>query len=76
MTVRALSTLGLKCPKPLIEIHRNMKAMKYGQILEVTADDPAFRLDIEAWCRRTGHTLLSLEVDDIELTATIRKETD
>jgi len=59
----------------LIEVHRNIRAMQRGEALEVTADDPAFLLDIEAWCRRTGHTLMSIEHHSEQIIAVIRKET-
>ena len=37
-----------------------LKELEMGESLEVRADDPAFKLDIEAWCRRTGNELAEL----------------
>lgn len=70
---RILSTIGMKCPKPLFEVHRNMKAMAEGEVLEVAADDPAFKLDIKAWCNRTGNELVELRDESPRLVAIIRK---
>jgi len=73
MSDKVLITLGMKCPKPLFEVHRNIKELAPGQVLEVHADDPAFKLDIEAWCKRTGNELLSLAREEARLVAMIRK---
>jgi TusA-related sulfurtransferase len=68
-----LVTVGMKCPRPLFEVHRTMRGIDAGAVLEVSADDPAFRLDIQAWCRRTGHELLALDQHDDRMVAKIRK---
>lgn len=49
---------GLQCPGPLQMIYEATKNLKDGQILKVVATDPAFHVDIEKWCERTGNTLL------------------
>lgn len=49
---------GLQCPGPLQMIYEAMKNLQDGQILKVVATDPAFHIDIEKWCERTGNTLL------------------
>ncbi len=43
-------------------IKRKLKEISSGQVLEVRVDDPASRGDIEAWCRLSGNTLLSLDL--------------
>ncbi len=63
---------GLKCPMPIVHLNRVVRDVENGQELAVSADDPAFELDIAAWCRRTGHELQSVDVTDGKLTATIR----
>lgn len=73
MTERVLMTLGMKCPKPLFEVHKQIKDVPSGEVLQVMADDPAFRLDIQAWCRRTGNELVELREEPDRLVATIRK---
>jgi tRNA 2-thiouridine synthesizing protein A len=50
MAVKKLELLGLKCPQPILKIA--------GDILEVLADCESFPRDIEAWCKKTGKTLL------------------
>jgi TusA-related sulfurtransferase len=73
MPTKTLSTMGMKCPKPLFEVHLMMKRMDPGQLLEVFADDPAFKPDIQAWCRRTGHELRELRREDDRFIALIKK---
>lgn len=62
MNTKTLITLGMKCPRPLFEVSKTMKTVAAGEQLEVVADDPAFKLDIEAWCRRTGTNLVSINI--------------
>lgn len=35
--------------------------------MQVSATDLAFKLDVEAWARRTGHTLESFEDGDVQV---------
>jgi TusA-related sulfurtransferase len=67
-----LDARGMKCPRPLLEVSKTVKRLIPGQELEVTADDPAFRLDIEAWCRRTGNELVELRREDGGFVALVR----
>jgi TusA-related sulfurtransferase len=70
---RTLDATGLKCPKPLFEVSRAINELIPGQVLEAKADDPAFKLDIEAWCRRTGNELVELRRDQQTFTALVRR---
>jgi tRNA 2-thiouridine synthesizing protein A len=47
--------------------------MEAGELLEVFADDPAFKPDIQAWCRRTGHELYEFRHEADRFIAIIRK---
>lgn len=69
-----LITLGMKCPRPLFEVSKLLKSLPDGETLEIVADDPAFKPDIEAWCRRTGNALVSLEMEGRTQTARVRKQ--
>ena len=63
---------GMQCPGPIIEVFKNIKSMKNGELLEVTASDPGFAKDIVSWCKRTGNTLVSNETKNGEYIATIQ----
>lgn len=68
-----LNLVGLKCPLPIVELNRMMKTLPAGESFRTIADDPAFLLDVEAWCKRTGHTLVAVQQRDARITAVIRK---
>jgi tRNA 2-thiouridine synthesizing protein A len=70
---KTLDATGLKCPRPLFEVSKAIKELRSGQVLEVRADDPAFKLDIEAWCRRSGNDLVELRHDQRSFTALVRR---
>ena len=53
-----LDSLGLKCPQPILKVAVKAKELQPGDMLEVTADCESFPKDIEAWCQKTGKTLL------------------
>ena len=51
-----------------------LRALTSGQVLEVRADDPAARLGVPAWCRLSGHVLLTtVEEDDRRTRFFLRK---
>ena len=68
-----IDACGLQCPGPIMKVAENIAKIKDGEMLKVTSTDKGFYADIEAWCRTTGNTLLSLEKDKQIISATIRK---
>jgi TusA-related sulfurtransferase len=57
---------------PIVRVSRAMKALDPGGTLSVTASDPAFRADLEAWVKKLGYVLVSF-VDGAEQHAVVRK---
>ncbi len=49
----------LGCGDLVMQLRMRLKDMAAGSVIKVTATDPAAPEDIPAWCRMTGHTLLS-----------------
>jgi tRNA 2-thiouridine synthesizing protein A len=49
------------CGELLIELRFKMANLKAGQQIKVIAEDPGAREDMPAWCKLTGHKLLSFE---------------
>ena len=47
------------CGDLVLELRMCLQSMKPGNVLKVTARDPGAPEDLPAWCRLTGHTLLS-----------------
>ena len=51
MTRVELDCRGVPCPRPIIELAKAVAQVEVGDTVAVTADDPAARVDVEAWCR-------------------------
>ena len=49
------------CGQLVVELRRRLVQMTPGETLEVTAQSPGAPADIPAWCRMTGHTLVSAD---------------
>lgn len=67
-----LDTLGLKCPQPVLKMAVKAKELQPGDMLEVTADCESFPKDVEAWCQKTGKTLLFCNTQGSKHTAQIQ----
>lgn len=52
---------GLQCPGPIMKVYETINKINDGDIIQVSATDAGFAKDVEAWCRRTGNTLLKVE---------------
>ncbi len=55
MTRVELDCRGVACPRPVIDLARAVAVARDGDEVAVTADDPAARTDVQAWCRMRGH---------------------
>jgi len=68
-----LDCVGLYCPIPIAQTREQIDRIAPGQVLKVTADDPAAEEDFPRWARRTGHEILEFEKEGTVLTFYIRK---
>ena len=50
---------GLLCPLPVLRANRKLRELPVGGLLTVRATDPAAEQDFPAYCRQTGHELVS-----------------
>ncbi len=66
---------GLSCPGPIMKVAEGMKDLLAGEVLHVTATDPAFASDISVWCERTGNTLVAIKRDKGVYTVDLQKGT-
>ncbi|MGI3782434.1 MAG: sulfurtransferase TusA family protein [Janthinobacterium lividum] len=55
----SLDCTGLRCPRPIIEIARQIGRVPVGGLVGLLADDPATAPDLAAWCRMRGQELVS-----------------
>ena len=51
----------LGCGQLVFELHRKLHEVSPGDSLEVVTHDTGAPVDLPAWCRMTGHTLVSAE---------------
>lgn len=70
---KELDTRGLRCPLPILRCKKGMAEIEGGQVLKVVATDPGAVKDFQAFCKQTGHELLSQTEHDKEFTFFIRK---
>ena len=51
----------LGCGELVLELRHRLTSMKPGEVFKLVARDAGAPADIPAWCRMTGHTLLSTQ---------------
>ncbi|MBT2689126.1 CoA-disulfide reductase [Bacillus sp. ISL-47] len=71
--VTVLNTCGLSCPGPIMKVHKQLKEMSDGDIVEVHATDPGFTKDLTSWCAKTGNTLIRTDFEEKVFKAFIKK---
>lgn len=59
-----LDLTGLKCPLPILRAKKALATLEVGQILSVRTTDPGAPDDFAAFCRQTGHQLLTSGTDN------------
>lgn len=55
---RHLDAKGLNCPLPVLKAKLALNGMHPGEVLYVEATDPHATIDFEAYCARSGHTIV------------------
>ncbi|MFN7835844.1 MAG: sulfurtransferase TusA family protein [Burkholderiaceae bacterium] len=64
---------GLKCPLPILKTKKALAALASAEVLRVLATDPSAAGDFAAFCRQTGHALLSEHETNGEFNFLIQK---
>lgn len=55
---KELDCLGLFCPEPVFQTRMQLDEMEIGETLEIIADDPAAKSDIEKLAKNLGQEIL------------------
>lgn len=58
-----LDVCGQRCPKPILEARKKLKAMTSGQVLKVIATDPLAQADFEIFCKAKNYRLFDVAQD-------------
>ena len=69
----ALDARGLTCPEPVMMLHKTVRGMKSGELVEVLATDPSTERDIPKFCNFLRHELVSSTRRDELYVYVIRK---
>lgn len=73
---KELDARGLNCPLPILRCKKALAELQGGQVLRVLATDPGSVKDFQAFCRQTGHEMLSSDAANNEFTFIIKKRAD
>lgn len=70
---KEIDCIGLYCPEPIFRTRTAMDELEKGQILKVTADDPAAEEDLKRLSKRLGYEIVEITHDGNEVTLFIKK---
>jgi tRNA 2-thiouridine synthesizing protein A len=68
-----LDVRGEACPYPLIRTKQQVDKLQRGEVIKVLASDPVAPQNIDAWAKKAGNELLSVEVNNGTYSIFIRK---
>ncbi len=68
-----ISTVGMNCPKPLIETSKAMRKLAAGDILVVEGDHGVSKDEIQQAVKETGAEVLSVDETGGKWVITIKK---
>ena len=68
-----ISTMGMNCPKPLIETRKAMRKIGSGDVLVVEGDHRVSKEEIPQAMKDTGDEVLSVDQEGAKWTIKIRK---
>jgi tRNA 2-thiouridine synthesizing protein A len=68
-----LDTRGLRCPEPIMMLHKHVRRMAVGEVVQVLATDPATKRDIVQFCDFLPHELLHSDTEGEEFHYWIKK---
>ncbi|MCX7068841.1 MAG: sulfurtransferase TusA family protein [Methylococcales bacterium] len=57
---REVDASGLQCPLPLLRLKKALMEMISGDVVKVTATDPAAHLDFGVYTDQAGHQIIKL----------------
>ncbi|ROH85770.1 sulfurtransferase TusA family protein [Pseudomethylobacillus aquaticus] len=61
---KELDARGLNCPLPILRCKKGLAEITAGQVLKVLATDPGSVKDFQAFCKQTGHEMLSMQENE------------
>jgi tRNA 2-thiouridine synthesizing protein A len=71
---KELDARGLNCPLPILRAKKALGEIQSGQVLRVVSTDPGSVKDFAAFCKQTGHQLLSQAEENKEFVFFMQKK--
>lgn len=72
-TTQTLDARGMNCPLPILRTKKALTDLAKGETLAITTTDPGSLKDMQAFCKQTGHELVSSSEHQGEFEFLIRK---
>ena len=72
-TETELDTRGLRCPEPIMMLHKAIRNMAVDEVVHLLATDPATERDVAKFCEFLPHQLIKTETQDDEYHYWIKK---
>ncbi len=69
-----VDAVGLHCPLPLLRLKKALKDMQSGEVVRVTATDPAAHLDFGVYAEQTGNEIIEYIREDEQQVFYVRKK--
>jgi|TARA_B100002052_G_scaffold41202_1_gene33457 tRNA 2-thiouridine synthesizing protein A len=68
-----IDATGLKCPEPIMLLHKAIRESDDGDFIEMNATDPSTERDIDKFCEFLGHKLLEKKITNENLYFVVQK---
>jgi TusA-related sulfurtransferase len=62
---------GSSCPGPITDLALAYRRSKVGDVIELWATDPGVKPDLEAWARKTGNKVVSVDDEPDKIVAVL-----
>lgn len=76
VSIRYVTTLdasGLRCPEPMMLLHREIRHLQEGECLKFIGTEQSLTRDVTKFCSFLGHSLLADESKEDRLQFIIKK---
>ena len=68
-----IDATGLKCPEPIMLLHKAIRESDDGDFIEMNATDPSTERDVDKFCEFLGHKLLEKKLTNENLYFVVQK---
>ncbi|MEL0227728.1 MAG: sulfurtransferase TusA [Gammaproteobacteria bacterium] len=68
-----IDATGLKCPEPIMLLHKAIRESDDGDFIEMNATDPSTERDVDKFCEFLGHKLLEKKITNENLYFVVQK---